>query len=775
MLEHAISAEGLRKSYGDVHALRGVDLAVPAATILGLLGPNGAGKTTAVRILTTLLRPDAGTARVAGHDVLHQPDAVRAAIGLTGQYAAVDENLTGRENLEMVGRLLHLGRPTARARADELLATFDLTDAGRRPARTYSGGMRRRLDLAASLVGRPVVLFLDEPTTGLDPASRLGLWEVIEGLVADGTTILLTTQYLEEADRLADRIAVIDGGAVIAEGTASELKDRLGEDVVDLRIVDRPAPTPRWSSSGRSRPPSHAPTPGSGRHQPARPPRRRDPRRGRPPHRRRRPRGRRALPPPPEPRRRLPVPHRTPGRGRPPAPRRGACRRRDGPPPLRPAGEEERRMTRRPARQPRSAVPPAGRRSPTLDRHRLDHDRLAVTCWRSSGTPSSSWSTRSRRSCSCCSSRSSSAGRSRRPAIDYITFLMPGIFVQTVVFGGHEHRRRAGRGPPEGDHRPLPVAADGAVGGPDRQDDRRPHAQRLHRRDHDGGRLPHRLPLHRHVPEFVLALVLITLFGYSISWLSANIGLRAKSAQAAQGAIFIPVFPLTFLSSAFVPVATMPEWLQPIAEANPVTVVVNAARGLIVGAPNRRTRSSSRRLDRRPRRRLRPARDLDRTAARDRMRQPSRDGTVPTWIVTIPPDMPIQRTPTRPASRMTSAIRSGRRVALHAAHEVRVGVALAGDPPDEGHDPVEPPAHDPGEAAARAGDLQADDLAARAARRAPSPRSLACSRAGCASRRRSSRRRSDRRRPAAPSRHPRRTSARAGPRTAAGRSRSCPG
>jgi len=238
MPELAISAEGLRKSYGDVHALRGIDLAVPQGTILGLLGPNGAGKTTAVRILVTLLRPDGGRATVAGHDVLHEPDAVRAAIGLTGQYAAVDENLTGRENLEMVGRLLHMGRPAARARAVQLLATFDLAEAGGRAARTYSGGMRRRLDLAASLVGHPEVLFLDEPTTGLDPASRLGLWDVIEGLVADGTTILLTTQYLEEADRLANRIAVIDGGLVIAEGTATELKDRLGEDVVDVRIVD---------------------------------------------------------------------------------------------------------------------------------------------------------------------------------------------------------------------------------------------------------------------------------------------------------------------------------------------------------------------------------------------------------------------------------------------------------------------------------------------------------------------------------------------------------
>ena len=238
MTSPAVIAEGLVKSYGQVRALAGVDLQVAEGTLVGVLGPNGAGKTTAVRILATLLQPDAGSAQVAGHDVVREPDAVRASIGLTGQYAAVDENLTGRENLELVGRLLHIGRREARARADELLATFDLSDAGGRPARTYSGGMRRRLDLAASLVGRPAVLFLDEPTTGLDPASRIALWEVVEGLRREGTTILLTTQYLEEADRLSDRIAVIDGGRVIAEGTSTELKDRLGEDVVDLRIVD---------------------------------------------------------------------------------------------------------------------------------------------------------------------------------------------------------------------------------------------------------------------------------------------------------------------------------------------------------------------------------------------------------------------------------------------------------------------------------------------------------------------------------------------------------
>jgi ABC-2 type transport system ATP-binding protein len=238
MSEFAILTEGLARSYGPVKALSGVDLQVPEATVLGLLGPNGAGKTTAVRILSTLLLPDAGRALVAGHDVVREPDAVRSQIGLTGQYAAVDENLTGRENLELVGRLLHMGRAAARARADELLQAFELSDAGRRTVRTYSGGMRRRLDLAASLVGRPSVLFLDEPTTGLDPRSRVGLWEVIEQLVAAGTTILLTTQYLEEADRLANRIAVIDGGEVIAEGTSTELKDRMGEDVVEMRLVE---------------------------------------------------------------------------------------------------------------------------------------------------------------------------------------------------------------------------------------------------------------------------------------------------------------------------------------------------------------------------------------------------------------------------------------------------------------------------------------------------------------------------------------------------------
>ncbi|QCB94691.1 ATP-binding cassette domain-containing protein [Cellulomonas shaoxiangyii] len=233
-----IEAHGLVKRYGRVEALRGLDLAVPEGTVLALLGPNGAGKTTAVRILTTLLRPDEGTATVAGADVLREPEEVRRRIGLSGQSAAVDENLTGAENLEMIGRLYGFRRRRAVDRARELLEGFDLSDAGNRPAKTYSGGMRRRLDLACALVATPRVVVLDEPTTGLDPRSRLQMWDVIAGLVRTGTTVLLTTQYLEEADRLADDIVVVDHGRAIAHGTADALKAQVGGQRVELVVAD---------------------------------------------------------------------------------------------------------------------------------------------------------------------------------------------------------------------------------------------------------------------------------------------------------------------------------------------------------------------------------------------------------------------------------------------------------------------------------------------------------------------------------------------------------
>jgi len=232
----AIKASGLAKAYGEVIALNGIDIEVEQGTVLGLLGPNGSGKTTTVRILATLLQADSGSASVGGFDVVTQSDEVRSVIGLTGQYAAVDEYLTGRENLELFGRLFHLSKFDAAKRATELLDRFDLSDAADRGIKGYSGGMRRRLDLAASLIGRPNVLFLDEPTTGLDPRSRQGMWSVIENLVSEGTTVLLTTQYLEEADQLANRIVVLDHGTVIAKGTSNELKSQVGGDRIEIVV-----------------------------------------------------------------------------------------------------------------------------------------------------------------------------------------------------------------------------------------------------------------------------------------------------------------------------------------------------------------------------------------------------------------------------------------------------------------------------------------------------------------------------------------------------------
>ncbi|MEK7599872.1 MAG: ATP-binding cassette domain-containing protein [Patescibacteria group bacterium] len=250
--KYAIEVSGLTKSYGKNNVLKGIDLKVEQGTMLALLGPNGAGKTTIVRILSTLLKKDAGTVTIEGYDISEDADDVRGVIGLTGQSAAVDELLTGRENLVMMGRLYRLTKSSANARADELLKEFDLVEAAGRPAKTYSGGMRRRLDLAVSLIATPPIIFLDEPTTGLDPRSRLAMWDIIEKLMANGTTILLTTQYLEEADQLADQIVVIDGGKVIAKGTASELKAKVGKDRLDLSFKDGDTMTAAQKALGAS-------------------------------------------------------------------------------------------------------------------------------------------------------------------------------------------------------------------------------------------------------------------------------------------------------------------------------------------------------------------------------------------------------------------------------------------------------------------------------------------------------------------------------------------
>lgn len=251
--QYAIQVRGLKKSYGTNEVLRGINLNVEEGTMLALLGPNGAGKTTTVRILSTLLEFDKGSVNVAGFDVAEDADKVRNVIGLTGQSAAVDELLTGRENLVMMGRLYRLTKKSAKARAQELLEEFDLVKAADRPTKTYSGGMRRRLDLAVSLIAEPPIIFLDEPTTGLDPRSRLAMWEIIKSLMAKGTTILLTTQYLEEADQLADQIVVIDGGKVIAEGTASELKRKVGEDRLELTFKDAAALVAAQKALGKTK------------------------------------------------------------------------------------------------------------------------------------------------------------------------------------------------------------------------------------------------------------------------------------------------------------------------------------------------------------------------------------------------------------------------------------------------------------------------------------------------------------------------------------------
>ncbi len=603
-----VLVEGLRKSFGSVTALAGIDLAAPAGTVLGILGPNGAGKTTAVRILTTLLAPDSGHAEVAGFDVVRDSRSLRSSIGLAGQNVAIDGHMTGRENLVMVGRLRQLGRKQARAEADSLLERFGLTDAAQRTARTYSGGMRRRLDLAASLVGHPPVLFLDEPTTGLDPRSRLDLWEVIEGLVADGTTLLLTTQYLEEADRLATSIAVIDRGRVIAEGTPDELKATIGGERLELSL-SKPADLDR-ARDILSRLDAGEVT--------------------------------------------VDAPTRTLTVGAP----HGSATLMEALRQLDEAGvEPEDLALRRPALDdvfltltgqhaedehpdahhdehhdaaqdahldahqgrarkdtagsaevprdlpPRHAVPGAERRArPGAEpgyRRRSRSMRQRVT-----GTTSDTGVVMWRNLLRYIRLPNLLVFTTVQPVMfvlmfdfvfggviklvvhgPYIDYLMPGIFMQAVVFGSTQ----TGIGLAEDlsggmvdRFRSLPMARIAVLTGRTMADTVR-NVFVVLLMTGVGALVGFRVT-HGVLPAMAV-LGIAVVFGTAFSWISAVIGLITRDVEAAQAAGFVWILPLTFASSAFVPIVTMPGWLQAFSKADPVSVVVGVMRGLLIGGP----------------------------------------------------------------------------------------------------------------------------------------------------------------------------------------------
>ena len=579
MAESAVHIEGVVKSFGATKALAGVDLEVEEATVFGLLGPNGAGKTTLVRVLATLLAPDAGRAAVFGRDVVDDAAGVRELLGLTGQFAAVDEMLTGRENLEMFGRLFDLSAADARRRANELLERFDLADAADRPARTYSGGMRRRLDLASSLLTRPRVLFLDEPTTGLDPRSRNEIWSVVRELVRDGTTLLLTTQYLEEADQLADQIAVIDHGRVIAQGTGSELKDRVGGQILEVELV-----------RAAQRDEARAALTGIGCGEP-------------------------------EPGERL-VQLTLP------APRDGLEMIEDAASALRNA---------------EIAVSDLGLRRPTLDDVFLQLTgappsengagaEVATGDGRSRAPalrPTAGRPARRRRF----SPRDVRAGitdarvvsvrnlrhfvrqpdllvfstiqpimfvllftyvfggaisKSLPAGVSYIDYLLPGILVQSVTFRASMTAIGLSDDLKLGvidRFRSMPMARSAVLVGRTAAD--------LVRNvliialmiivgyivgfSFEAG-----------VAQAVACVALVSAFGLALSWIFAFVALTVRSAEAAQSAGFVVLFPLVFASSVFVPVSSMPDWLQAFAKVSPVTLTANAARSLalVPGTPS---------------------------------------------------------------------------------------------------------------------------------------------------------------------------------------------
>jgi ABC transporter DrrB family efflux protein len=564
----AVRVEGVTKRFGATVALAGVDLEVPQGSVFGLLGPNGAGKTTLVRVLATLLAPDAGRAEVLGHEVVEEAATVRELIGLTGQFAAVDEILTGRENLEMFGRLFDLSRDEARRRAQELLERFDLADAADRPASTYSGGMRRRLDLSSSLLTRPRILFLDEPTTGLDPRSRNQIWTIVRELVRDGTTVLLTTQYLEEADELADRIAVIDHGRVIAEGTGNELKDRVGGQILEVELTD---PGTREQAK--------AVLAGVGCGEP-------------------------------EPGDRL-------DRLTLPAARDGLELLEDGAEALRGAGIGVSELAlRRPTLDdvflqltgappseepvPTAAAPAAAsaasagarvrRRLFRLHRPTLRELRSAVS---DAGVVTSRNLRHFIRQPGLLIFSTvqpimfvvlfayvfGGAVKGSLPhGVKYVDFLLPGILVQSVSFratqtaiGLSEDLRRG----VVDRFRSMPMARSAVLIGRTLADLVR-NILILGLMIGVGYLIGFRF--HAGLLHALAAIAIVSAFGLALSWIFAFVALAVKGAEAAQSAGFVVIFPLVFASSVFVPVGSMPDWLQAFAKASPVSLTANAAR-----------------------------------------------------------------------------------------------------------------------------------------------------------------------------------------------------
>jgi ABC transporter DrrB family efflux protein len=568
-----VSVARVVKRFGSTTALAGVDLEVPEGMVFGLLGPNGAGKTTLVRILATLLEPDSGRAELLGHDVVADPRTARELLALTGQFAAVDELLTGRENLDMFGRLFRLSRADARRRADELLERFDLADAADRTAKTYSGGMRRRLDLASSLLTQPRVLFLDEPTTGLDPRSRNEIWEIVRDLRREGTTILLTTQYLEEADQLADEIAVIDHGRVIAEGTGNELKDRVGGQILEVELSDVAQRDEAEAALLRV---------GCGE----------------------------------------PEPDERPNRLTLPAPREGLVLVEEAAAELRRAGigvsdmglrrptldDVFLQLTGGPASEngkPPEAVLDGGAPGRERPRRRLrvpSLDELAASVADTAVVTLRNLRHFVRQPDLLVFSTiqpimfvilfvyvfGGAVSGSLPGGVEYVDYLLPGIFVQSVTFrasntavGLSEDLRRG----VIDRFRSMPMARSAVLLGRTVADLVR-NVLIIGLMVVVGYLVGFRF--HAGVIPALASVALVAAFGFALSWIFAFVALTVRGAEAAQSAGFVLLFPLVFASSVFVPISSMPGWLQPIAKVTPVTLTANAARSLALtgGVPD---------------------------------------------------------------------------------------------------------------------------------------------------------------------------------------------